>query len=256
MKKHFYLLSLSLYVIICCFVFSESSLKAQLNCNVPCDSATPWLPRNYTVTINRPYGLIDYDLGLHVKARILSRICNGIVEFKYDNVEMLDNSKYLDSILIYEHNYSAFRNLLDMFIIENYATFNDSIIPYCPNNDSIIKIYSAICGVWLKCRYKIENGSRMCDDGFIPPYPDFEFGSEYFVDIWRWHPCGEVCCQKIYTICKKNSSLPDHINDYNYIFSIKNVTTRRLPGATKCTLQDQFRDGSDTTTIINCQDGC
>jgi hypothetical protein len=138
-----------------------------------------------------------------------------------------------------------------MSIMEHYiGQTSIPLVPNCPDSSNITKIYSAICGVWLKCRYEITPNSRMCDSGFAQPYPDYTLNGKQYVDIWKWHHCGEVCCQKIYTVCTKRSIVNNTI-----VTTVKQIKKQRHPNATKCTLQDVFRDGI-TNTIIPCQDGC
>jgi len=229
---------------ICLFVLSALSLNAQINCEFPCTGA-PWQNVTANIVINKGS---NPSIALHGIAYFKKRFCNGKWEFMLDSAEMKDNSKYLDSLLIYEHNYSAFRDLIDMQIMEHYIGI--ATMPNCPSDSTITKIYSAACGVWLKCRYEITPGSRMCDDGFAQPYPDYTLNGKQYVDIWKWHPCGEVCCQKIYTVCKAAS-----VTTSNTVVKVKQIQKQRHPNTPNCSLQNQFRDGI-TNQIIPCQDGC
>ncbi len=232
-------------VTICLFVLSTFSLKAQLNCDFPCDSA--W----QNVVSDIRLGGRNEGTGLNGRAFFKKRFCNGQWEFMLDSAVMYDNSKFLDSLLIYEHNYTAFRDLIDMYIMEHYiGQTSFPRVPFCPNSSNITKIYSANCGVWLKCRYEITPNSRMCDSGFAPPFPDFTLNGLQYVDIWRWQPCGEVCCQKIYTVCTKASVVNNTL-----VTTVNQIRKQRHPNTPNCTLQNQFRDGI-TNQIIPCQDGC
>lgn len=125
-----------------------------------------------------------------------------------------------------------------------------SLTPLCPDSIKYVRIYTAICGVWLKCRYKIDTNIRMCDEGFATPFPDFFVDGNKYVDIWRWQPCGEVCCQKSYDVCRV-------VNPTNgrWFIKIKQIKTQRHTQQSDCTLQGVFRDGI-TNEIIPCQDGC
>lgn len=237
--------------IILCILLSTFSLKAQINCDFSCDSSTPWEEFIVNPVLGISQNVVGSGTtwtGLNSIVKYFVRECNGILEFRVDSLVLLDNSHFLDSLIRNEHNYSVFRDLIDMQIMEQYIGI--STMPLCPDSNFIMKIYSASCGVLLKCRYEIAPGSRMCDIGFATPYPDFMIDTTQYVDIWKWESCGEVCCQKIYTVCKQQS-----VSDSNNVVSIKQLTKQRHPQTPSCTLQGQFRDGKDST-MIPCKDGC
>jgi hypothetical protein len=232
-------------------VFSESSLKAQLNCDFPCDNSSWEEHIGYPVlgVSQNAVGTGVQGTGLNGVVKYYVRECNGVIEFRIDSLVLLDNSHFLDSLMMNEHNYTVFRDLIDMHIMEQYIGI--TTMPDCPESNLITKIYSASCGVLLKCRYEVAPGSRMCDIGFATPYPDFMIDTTQYVDIWKWESCGEVCCEKIYSVCRKRN-----LANVNNITSITQLSKQRYSHTPTCTLEGQFRDGKDTTIIIPCKDGC
>lgn len=245
MKKHFNYKFHWVFVIFC-ILLSTISLKAQLNCNFPCDDVN-WQIDTANIAIGS-YNWPNQTAGLHGIAYYKKRKCNDKWEFMLDSAKMVDNSNLLDSLLIYENNYSTFRDLIDLAIMEHYIGISNLLD--CPDTNSITKIYSASCGVWVKCRYEISPNSRHCDDGFSPPYPNYIIDTTNFVNIRKWEPCGEVCCQKIYKVCKEISTVKQEM-----VVKIQNLSKQRHPNTPNCTLHGLFRDGV-TNQIIPCKDGC
>ncbi|MBL8005043.1 MAG: hypothetical protein JNL36_08095 [Candidatus Kapabacteria bacterium] len=245
MKKRFYL-KVPWIVIICLFVLSTISIKAQsTGCDFPCDTSQ-WWEQVENIQIDN----FDQDttIGLNGIIYYRARICNGRWEFLLDSAVMFDNSKFLDSLMIYHHNFSAFRDLIDLYIVEESIGIMN--MPNCPDSNTITKIYSAACGVWVRCRYEIDTNSRMCDSGFAAPFPDYTFNGIKYVDILKYESCGEICCEKTYTVCVKNN-----FTGLEPITFVKQIQKQRHQETPNCTLQNQFRDGR-TNQLIQCQDGC
>lgn len=84
--------------------------------------------------------------------------------------------------------------------------------------------------------------------GFVcePPWNN---NGKKVVDRWHWEPCGEVCCEKTYEICREYSAAYG-----GTILKINNVNRHKLAGS-ECSKEGQFFKW-DTMTPIPCKDGC
>ena len=69
------------------------------------------------------------------------------------------------------------------------------------------------------------------------------------IDRWHWEPCGDVCCEKTYEICKEYSPVAAGM-----VLKINNINRHKLPGS-ECSKQGEFFKW-DTMTPIPCEDGC
>ena len=171
-----------------------------------------------------------------------------------------DNQDFWTSFSIYQYNFSGFMEYAELQILNWLYNMGDlGNIPDCcpPENNcgiQIVKFYTASCGVWVRCSYEFAcqptihhprgpNGDIDC------PQPWNNNGNTV-VDVWQYQPCGDICCEKTYLICKTTSPTPP----YDDVIKIANVD-RHPYGGQMCSQQGQFFDWF-TGQPYNCQDGC
>lgn len=226
-------------VIFCLAGICNLSLLSQ-TCP-PDDSCTTWT--SHADTIKLTYfsdvsGLVFYRV----------QNCNGVVRFIIDSAIAIENGNFLDTFRIYHYDFSTFRNLLELGLMRK-ITKDSSTIPNC-SVDSLITVqfYTAMCGVWVKCSYKVNPTTVICDSGFSPPMPHYFKDGDWWVDHYRWHECGRTCCERTYTICLSSSSSPF----FGKNIKIKEINRKRIGS---CTLQNQFRDWR-TGNLVPCGDDC
>lgn len=175
------------------------------------------------------------------------RDCNGKQQIMIDSTEAKDNGRFLDSMNRYEHHYSAFSDLADLYLLQHRFLTLGVVSQVDTAPTPIVQIYKASCGVWLKCRYDVDPSSVDCDSGFTPPYPTSGTVSAP-LDIYKWHPCGTVCCEKTYQVYIEevydNGQPPQPIS----IVKIKNISIRRSQRTPECTEQPKY--------LEPCNDGC
>lgn len=100
---------------------------------------------------------------------------------------------------------------------------------------------------WLKCSYKVDPASQMCDIGYIPPTPLYSDGTDFWVDSWKWQSCGNACCRKEYQIC-----ITYDLTINRYIFKVKEVKKEKI---LDCEKEGEFFDWK-TQSPIPCHDDC
>ena len=66
------------------------------------------------------------------------------------------------------------------------------------NGVFFVRTYTASCGIWVGCEYTVDPGTRLCDNGYQPPYPDYYMGEMQKVKAYKWQPCGITCCKRTY----------------------------------------------------------
>lgn len=206
----------------------------------PEDMSCPWEPFSFEMPLTDRGGATALITGR-------KRICNGNIEIIYDDIQAKKNSMYFEEENFYEKNFSALRELIDINIIENVDGLFHVKLPFCPETISIIKIYAASCGVWVKCSYEVSPASEMCDIGYEPPTPMYNNNGKNYVDVYKWQSCGVVCCRKEYRVCQEYD--PQH---GDVIINIVNVTKNPI---SRCTQEGQYIDWK-TGKIIPCKPGC
>lgn len=170
------------------------------------------------------------------------RNCNGTIEYVIDSLHANDNAGIMDSVDYLHFNFKSFFEILMLSIIEDADGILNANTPDCSQDTiQIAHFYTASCGVWVKCSYKIEDGSRQCDTGYEPPYPDYINGANKWVDIYKWQSCGDVCCKRTYSICKQDGDIK--------------ITQYQKDTDGDCTGQGTFINWK-TGLPIPCQVGC
>ncbi len=170
------------------------------------------------------------------------RDCNGVIEYIIDSVHANDNASLMDSVEYLHFNFKSFFEILMIALVEDADALFNANTPDCSQDTiQLAHFYTASCGVWVKCSYKIEEDSRECDTGYEPPYPEYDDGPDKWVDIYKWQSCGEVCCKRTYSICKQGSEIK--------------ITQYVKQPDDDCTGQGNFKNWK-TGLDIPCQDGC
>ena len=186
---------------------------------------------------------ISRNLGSGVTAIIWykTRNCNGVQQMMVDSIKALDNGIYLDVINRYHYKYKAINDLVDIYMLQelyrNGWTPSDSNTPI-----TVAQIYKQVCGVWLHCGYIVDPNTINCDEGFDPPFPN----TSDTLRVFKWQPCGYVCCKKTYEIYRKTQIVP--FSQPVQVIQIKHVTSGRSTFHPTCTEQWKYDEP--------CQDGC
>lgn len=71
-----------------------------------------------------------------------------------------------------------------------------------------------------------------------------------YIDVWKWQPCGDICCIKTFSLCYGSNPIGGSVNTLR----ISNVNWSPAPGAV-CSEEGNFRRWEDNT-VIPCEDGC
>lgn len=219
--------------------FSLSTLQSQ-TCP-PNDTCTNWT--SYVDTISLSF---FSDISGVVYYRV--QVCNGVTRFIIDSSFAIDNGNHLDTFSIYHFNFDTFKDLLNISLMNKIA--DDSIsVPNC-GTDTVktVQFYTAACGVWVKCSYKVDTNSVVCDHGWNAPKPHYFNSGDWWVDYWRWHSCGKTCCEKTYKICRTTAAPP-------FSGTITKITQVTKRATEPCTLQNQFRDWR-TGALVPCGNDC
>ncbi len=120
-----------------------------------------------------------------------------------------------------------------------------------PTPSKRIFVYTAKCGIWLRCSYKLPDPIVfVCDNGWEGGDPHYDVENDKWVNHWRWHSCGQICCKKVY-------ELKYHFSHVEIIGKTKS----RYPPEKECSLQNNFWGRRPFPTaedeeLLPCQDGC
>ncbi len=224
MKKIIF--SFALIAILFIAVFNQSS--AQLDCTTN-DGCGTWTTGTTPIIIKLDAPecsiTIDYEW----------RVCNGVYQYNYLSFTASGNCTQMDDFGIYHYSISTLKEMADMIIAEEYFQMQGhTIIPLC-SSDTVkkAKFYSAGCGVWVKCSYKVDKDAVVQKDrGYDGncPTPD----QADYIDVWKWQSCGEVCCVREYEVC-----FTQHPTSGNFNINVNQFPAYTLNGST-CTLQNNF----------------
>lgn len=189
---------------------------------------------------------------LGIKYKIHWRNCGGQIECVFE-IEDMTSADYFAIGSNYENDFKEARETAEFLALKLLLNelFSANIpIPDCPAERPFIKFYTARCGVWVKCSFPISNEPESCDDCWVGEHPEpYSHNGKSYVDIYKWQPCGTICCQKEFKICKGY----DANLGYSRLF-INDVTRGPAPGAS-CSEQGTCHDWK-TGIEIQCQDGC
>ena len=187
---------------------------------------------------------IRKNLGSGITAIIHYRIrdCNGTSQIIVDSTLALDNGRFLDSVNRYHYKYQALNDLIDVYLLQH--EYNNPSTPVFNGSRYVTQLYKASCGVWLKCSYIVDSTTIDCDQGYDEPYPHNTTLDS--IHIYKWHPCGYVCCKKTFEIERRLT--PVTIPGQQFIVNIKNISIHRANKTPACTEQHRYDEP--------CEDGC
>lgn len=197
--------------------------------------------------------------GISVLGTYKYRICNGVVQIKDIDITF-QSTDFFNSGSNYEDQFDGLKQYVELQVLSSYLLDylgGVDALPLCgdPMNPPklMASIYSADCGVWLRCSYEFDCEPFIYSDGpsqtgYVCENPWNNNGKKV-IDKWHWEPCGDVCCEKTYEICKEYSATAAGM-----ILKINNVNRHKLPGS-ECSKEGQFFKW-DTSTPIPCNDGC
>lgn len=195
---------------------------------------------------------LDGNYQLKVVATISYRLnCDGDFEIKIDNFEGYNGNKsmdFLESFNYLHYSYSSATELvaLDFLMNKNAFGIDPNTIPLCSTNNTSKRVflYTASCGIWTKCSYKLPNPiEKVCDTGWEGGDPHYGVppSNDQWVDHWKWQSCGDVCCKRTYSICKQDGDIK--------------ITQYQKDTDGDCTGQGTFINWK-TGLPIPCQVGC
>lgn len=239
-------ISVILVSVLLSFTFSNN-LNAQLPDN--CWSGDPCVvPWNCT---SHSFNYTSAGIGLIGTMSYCWRICNGEVEIKidWDNTSLVDPNFFAHGSYD-EIDFDGAREYLKSHILGDVIADGSITIPNCVDGGkTFFNIYTARCGVWVKCSYKVDTEAEIMKDiGYTGNCPlPYNHNGDAYIDVWKWQSCGEVCCKKTYTLCREG------ITGFGDI-RINDVSTGPAPGE-QCTDQGVFKDWK-TGIPYPCRDGC
>jgi hypothetical protein len=142
---------------------------------------------------------------------------------------------------IYHHYINSIHEVYDVLLLEHLRDMGH--LDDCGEFPSEVrKIYSAACGIWVSCTYQVNVSGMQCEKGYDPlsnPNPNE-------ITIWKWQPCGETCCERVYTIHEEYDPVKQET-----ILVIDNMQRNQIAPCD----QDPAPDGDDTYGKP-CQSGC
>jgi len=189
--------------------------------------------------------------------------CDGDFEMRIDNFVGYNGNKNVDFLDQFNYLHYSFSSASEMvaldFLMNGSAFGNDpTSIPFCSSGDSLrrVFVYTASCGIWIRCSYKLPSPIEyVCDTGWQGSFPHYSDGGDAWVDHWKWQSCGDVCCRKIFSICRES-----YVDKAGSFIKIKSITKGKYPGS-DCSKQGTFwgkRPGPSTgvNQELQCEDGC
>ena len=245
--------SLFFYLMIAVISLSfHNTSYAEIECpgeNDPCPG-TSWTDATFSDYVGLSGGSI------RVSGTYKYRLCNGVYQLKDFDITA-DYADFWNDLDHYEESVSGLKEYAEIQALASLVASLGGTVPICgdPMNPPLMmaSVYSADCGVWLRCSYEFDCEPTIYADGpsqtgYVCEIP-WDRNGKKVVDRWHWEPCGEVCCEKTYQICKEYSPTFGMS-----ILKINNVNRHKLPGS-NCSKEGQFFKW-DTSTPIPCKDGC
>lgn len=208
---------------------------------------------------------LDANDNIWVSATISIRVnCDGDFEMILHDFKGINNDPTTDFLDKFNYLHYSFSSASEMIAID-YLTrympefdFGIEEVPDCSTNTSTKRVflYTAACGIWTRCSYKLPSPiDYVCDTGWSGNLPHYSDGGDVWVDHWKWQSCGEVCCRRVYELCRD-----EYVEKAGTFIKIKAMTKEKYPGS-ECSEQGTFwgkRQGPATGTNqeLQCEDGC
>jgi hypothetical protein len=162
-------------------------------------NCTPWV-----VGSNSPKRV---DMGLpdcQAFVTYRTRVCAGVTEFYIDNIQYTGTCEAMEKFSIYQYSYNAALEYITLGFVEGEVPL--SSMPPCSSGARPQRsyVYTASCGIWVGCEYEIdESVAPNCDNGYIPPYPDYGAIGNKKVKVYKWQSCGTTCCKRTFEFCQE-----------------------------------------------------
>ncbi len=193
--------------------------------------------------------LLEDAIDCWVVVRYCKRECQGQVEFYIDwNETTLEGGcEGWDTWSFFHRDNQSMLEWLTLVLLHRDELNGGwSQTPDCPGGNFFVNLYTARCGIWVGCEYKIDRSyEKQCDQGLDPPDLEYERppgSGNWFVRTSRWQSCGMACCLRRYKVCRKPYAPESNASGYE----IKLVSKQRYGD---CTEQQKY--GSKP-----CEDGC
>ncbi len=210
------------------------------------------------------YGMQLDDTGeIWASATLTFRVnCDGDFEMRIENFDGYYGNDNVDFLEQFNYLHYSFSSASEMIALDFLMRYKPDVIaatvPLCSSNQTIkrVFVYTAACGIWTKCSYKLPSPIEyVCDTGWQGSFPHYSDGGDAWVDHWKWQSCGDVCCRKIFSICREN-----YVDKTGSFIKIKAITKGKYPGS-DCSKQGTFwgkRPGPSTgvNQELQCEDGC
>lgn len=204
----------------------------------PC--TTPWRCETQQI-------LLQDGIDCLVEVHYCRRECQGQVEFYIDwkQTHLIGGCEGWDTwTFFHRQNQSALEWLVLTLIHLDTLNGGWYNTPPCPDGNFFVNLYTAACGIWVGCEYKIDRSyDKQCDQGLDPPDLEYERppgSGNWYIRSSRWQSCGQTCCLRRYKLCTKQ--YVDRVSGYE-IHLIEKV---RLG---QCTEQQKYGNKP-------CEDGC
>ncbi len=125
------------------------------------------------------------------------RICKGVREYYIVDINYKGMCEAMMPFSIYHYNYNAAIDIATLSFIEQ----SEYAVPFCPGGVQRANVYTASCGIFVGCEYKIDPASRTCDQGYLEPYPEYQDNGVDKIKHYQWQSCGTTCCRRNIEFC-------------------------------------------------------
>lgn len=224
------------------------------NPNCPGDSAdcTEW---DSTV---QKYVQLSHEHDQYAFITYKFRYCNDVLEFFIEGIQLLDNSGQLREFNIQHYDFATLRSVIELGLITEHekqigidslppVNLADSSSFDCRDTVRVVNFYSATCGIFLECVYWRHDRTRVCDSGYVPPYPEDNFEQSTVIHT-KWQSCGTNCCKRSYKICR-DLSADVGVVGYPYTRNrMLRIISTNIESISWCTEQHKY----NKTCYTNC----
>jgi hypothetical protein len=239
---------------LCCM-----DLTAQWDNDIVCpgdSSQCEWID-----TVSRKVQLsFKHDQYANVTYRY--RICNGVLEIDVLTVTTIDNAGNLRTFSIEHYEFASLRSAVELGVMTDHEEqigipglpakdIDPNTIYTCTDTVSYVTFFTASCGIFVKCIYERTSASRVCDNGYDPPYPEIVQNGIPKVVYQKWQKCGYNCCKKQYKICRSMSSTGGVTGNSQASIPILKIIESKITSVTDCSLQTKYGSNPCYTNCWN-----